>query len=432
VKTLVFLTSLGLGVLTSSAFAADVSIKGNVSETVEASDNYFLSNAPSGTTIKPTTAGTLDVLARTPTTNYLLDTNYSYYNYFGPGAADTSLTWGTPASATFSIDHTTDLAKYKIAASWTRVDAATTQLAQTGVATAHGSINTYSSNGSVEYDLGRIDRISWTAQGSNVSFTDPTQVPYDEVTTMLAWNHELSALTILTNSVSFDWFGAEDPAQNQLLFWKLMTGVGSELAPYLTFLGHVGVGFVNGYQSGAAQATPTPVPSGVALFPVGTANSILADATLTYRLLKDTKVSLTAAQVVAPTVTGQLQKSDTVGLAVDYTINSLSNLSFSTQFSYLPASQDNAFSTGQTGASNFISASVTYGYRLTREWRSNLTYTYAQRNDDTGLARSSTVLFSLARDFTLLGDPTAINQAEKERTRIRDLQSIGYVFPTFR
>src|SRR5664279_3680776 len=124
------MTSLCLGVYASSGFAADVSIKGNVSETVEASNNYFLSNTPSGYTIRSLSAIHLDFMARTPTTRYLLDTNYSYYKYFGPGAADAGgLTWGTPASATFSIDHTIELAKYNIAASWTRVDTATTNLA---------------------------------------------------------------------------------------------------------------------------------------------------------------------------------------------------------------------------------------------------------------------------------------------------------------
>ena len=100
-------------ILASSAFAADVSIKGGATEALEASNNYFLINTPSGPTIKSLTAGTLDILARTPTTNFLLDTNYSYYKYFGPGDADTSLKFGTSASATFSVDHTKQLTKYK-------------------------------------------------------------------------------------------------------------------------------------------------------------------------------------------------------------------------------------------------------------------------------------------------------------------------------
>ena len=86
-------------------------------------------------TVKSTTNGTLNFLAQTSTTSYLLNTNASYFKYLGPGAADAgSVTWGTPASATFSINHVaTELTAFNFAASWTRADVATTNLAQTGV-----------------------------------------------------------------------------------------------------------------------------------------------------------------------------------------------------------------------------------------------------------------------------------------------------------
>ena len=51
-KTLVFMTALGMSILASGAFAADVSIKGNATETLEASNNYFLVNTPSGANSK--------------------------------------------------------------------------------------------------------------------------------------------------------------------------------------------------------------------------------------------------------------------------------------------------------------------------------------------------------------------------------------------
>src|ERR1700690_383273 len=188
------LAIIGVGCFCASgARAAEVSIKGNATETLEASNNYFLLNAPSGATYRSTTAGTLDVLALTPTTSYLLDTNYSYYKYFGPGAIDAgAVTWGTPASATFTINHATNLNLFNIAASWTRTDAQTTQFQQTGIASGHASINTYAVNGGVTPDLGRIDTISWTAQASQVSYTDPTQFPYVDVTTTVAWKHDVT------------------------------------------------------------------------------------------------------------------------------------------------------------------------------------------------------------------------------------------------
>jgi hypothetical protein len=425
------MTSLCLGVLASSAFAADVSIKGNVSETVEASNNYFLSNAPSGYTIKSLSAINLDFMARTPTTRYLLDTNYSYYKYFGPGAADAQgLTWGTPASATFSIDHTTELAKYNIAASWTRADAAQTQLTQSGTATAHGSINTYNVNGGVTRDLGRNDSISWTAQASTVSFTDPAQTPYVDVTSTIGWNHSLSQTTTLTNSVNFDWLSQDDTAKSQRLMWRFTSGLQSQLSQFLTFNGNIGLVFVNAYQNGNAQSPIPPPPPGVAPFQlqVGAGHGWVGDVELTYRLLKDTSVSLTAAHAIIPLFTGQLQQTESIGMSLSHNINQFSNLVFLTQY----AQSSSLGQIGQIGqastALDSFSASVSYGYQLTREWRTNLSYTY---RDNVGLATSSTVLFALSRDFTVLGNPTAINQAEQERARVRARQSIGQVFPGF-
>lgn len=427
-KTLVVVTSLLLGSLASSAFAADVSIKGNASETVSGSDNYFMSNAPSGPTGETLSAMKLDVLAQTPTTQYLLDGNYSYYKYFGPGAADTQLTWGTPASATFSIDHTTELTKYNLATSWTRTDATTTQLAQSGIATAHGSINTYAINGGATRDLGRINSLSWTAAASTVSFTDPTQTPYVDLKTSLAWNHSLTHSTTITNAVSFDWFSEDNTAKSQRLFWTVTTGLQSQLTQRLTLGGHVGLDFANSYQNGEAESTN---PSSGFQPQVGAGHGWLADVALTYKLLKTTTATLTAAHTTIPLFTGQLQTSDTIGLSVNHDINQFSNLTFSTQFAQTLASQGNSLFGNQSSSSDFFSASVNYGYRLTREWRTNLTYTYSQRNDDTGIARSNTILVALSRDFNVLGNPTAIDQAEKERVKQRAQNTVGYVFPTF-
>ena len=423
------MTSLCLGALASGASAADLSIKGNLSETVEAGDNYFLSSAPSGATLKSYNTVNLDFLARTPTTRYLLDTNYSYYKYFGPGAVDAGpLTSGTPANATFSIDHTTELNKYNLAASWSRTDAATTQLAQSGIATAHGSINTYDVNGGVTRDLGRNDSISWSADANTVSFTDPTQTPYKDVSSTIGLNHSLSQTTTLTNSVNFDWFSQDDTAKSQRLMWRFTSGLQSQLSQLLTFNGNIGLVFANAYQNGNAPS-PIPLPPpGVAPFQlqVGAGHGWVGDVGLTYRLLKDTSVSLTAAHAIMPLFTGQLQQTESIGMSLSHSINQFSNLVFSTQYAQ-------SSSPGQIGqastALDFFSASVNFGYKLTREWRTNVTYSYLE---NVGIAKSNVILFRLSRGFTLLGNPTAINKAEEERARERTQQSVGQVFPGLR
>jgi hypothetical protein len=400
VKSSVLVASLWLGVLTPIAFAADVSINGNVSQQVEASDNYFLLNSPSGYTVRPLSAVKLDVLAATPDTRYLLDSNYSYYKYLGPGAQDTPLSWGTPASEKFSIDHTDKLDKYNFAASWTRSDLAATILTQTGTTSGRGTLDTFNYTGGVTRALTRLDSISWSAQVTTVSYSDPDQTPYVDYATVLAWNHNLSATTVFTNTLNFDWLVVDDAANSQRLFWNPMTGVQSKLTPRLTFTGQIGAGFVNAYQQGTV---PSIIPSTSSFqSQPGATKDWMGNFRLGYKLSPTTEVSLYAAQAIVPTVTGQLQKADSVGSTLNYSINHSSRLSFFAQFSQITSSQIAAAS---PTVSDLFSASANYEYDLTREWHTKISYTYRQRNDDTGLARSSTILLKLSRDFTLLGKP---------------------------
>ena len=231
-----------------------------------------------------------------------------------------------------------------------------------------------------------------------------------------------------------------------------MTSLSSSLSPRLTFNGRVGWGFVNSYQT-ASGAIPS-IPVGTVSFvpQVGTANSILADVSLAYRLLKTTSVSLTAAQAVVPLFNGQLQKTNQIGLTLSHEVNRLSNLALSASFSFVPAVTGSSTFGTRSSASDFFSASISYGYQLAREWRTSLSYTYRQSNGGTGIAsggtaiasggtgiasggtgitRSNFISFTLTRDFTLLGNPTAINVAQREKARERAQQNVGYVFPGF-
>src|SRR5262245_33855405 len=183
------MTTLGGSILASDALALDLSIKGTATESLAASHNYFLSNNPSGYTAQSTTAGSLNVLARSLTTDYFINAYGSYFKYFGPGAADTFPVWGTPANANFGIVHTEQLTTYNAGISWTRADTAQTQFAQTGTtsATARGSISSYTANAGVAHELSRIDTLTWNATAATTSFSDSTQFPNRDVTTIVAW-----------------------------------------------------------------------------------------------------------------------------------------------------------------------------------------------------------------------------------------------------
>jgi hypothetical protein len=434
VRTLVIITTIGAVLASGGAIAAEVAISGNVSETLQASDNFFLVSKPSGTTVQSNTAGTLNFFTGTPDTTYLLNTNLSYYKYFGPGAVDAgSVQWGTPAVANFQINHVTALDRFSLGASWTRSDAAVTQLVQSGVGNARGSINTYSANAGVTHDLVRIDTISWTTNLSTVSFTDPTQTPYNDINSTILWAHTFSPTTTFTNSVNFDWFSQDNATDSQRLLWRFVTGMQSRLTPLLTFNGNIGLIFANAYQNGNAQSTTPIFVPGVTPFQplIGAGHGWIGDVGLTYRWLKDTTVSFNAAQAVVPLFTGQLQQSSSLGVNLNRQINQLSNLSFFA--SYVQTTSPNQIGPLQFGQatgtkSDFFSAGAVYSHRLTREWSASMSYIF---RENVTVAKASTVLFSLSKNFTLLGNASPINEAEKQRALLRAQQSVGYVFPGF-
>jgi hypothetical protein len=425
----VVLTVVCLGASVCNVFAAEFSIKGNVSETLQGSNNEFLVNSPSGAAGETTTAGTLNFLAQTPTTSYLLNANLSYYKYFGPGTTDTSLTWGTPASTTFTINHVTMLSRFIVGASWSRADVATTQLAQSGFSTGQGTFDTYKAFGSVAHDFSRLDTVTLSANASTVSYSDPTQTPYTDISSTINWAHTLTPLTTLTNSILFDVYSEDNIEQSQRLFWQFNSGFQSKLTPRLTLNGNVDLVFANTYDRAAVAGPPSP-PGGMPFLPqVGAGHAVFGNLGLSYRLTQTTTASLTVADTVFPTLTGQLQQSETIGASLNHQINELESISFFAQL----AKTQTPGQIGQSSAtsSDFLTANVVYSRQLTRQWRSSISYSYLQREDDTGTARSNMILFTLSRDFNILGNPAAINEAEEARARERAQQAVGEVFPLY-
>ena len=171
-KSSVFMAVLCLGVFASGAFAAEWSVKGNLTESVDASDNYFLSNEPKGPTLKSNNLLHLDVLAKTPITTYAWNTDYTYYKYLGPGAAEANPTWGMPAKTVFNVDTGDKFTKYHFATWSERADIASTQLAQTGTVSAHGTINTYGVDGTVTRQINALDSISWETRALRLHLPD--------------------------------------------------------------------------------------------------------------------------------------------------------------------------------------------------------------------------------------------------------------------
>jgi hypothetical protein len=411
-----------LGALAPGAFAADVNVKGSIGETLEGSDNYFLTNTPVGTTFKSLTALHLDALARTPGWRYLLSSNVSYFNYFGSGADQTSPKSGFPINETFRVDHTTDLARYFGTVTWNHADLASTQLRESGVVTSGGTIDTLHAGGGVTYDINRIDSVSWTGQLTHTSFTDSIQTPYNDYATSLAWIRLLDPRTTWTTSLSFDWFDADNLVSSQRLFWQIMTGVRSQLTHRLSVTASAGVGFVNGWNNGLVVTLPA-----TNTFQTGAATSWQALATVNYQLLRTTNILVSGAHLIVPTSDGHLQKTTTAGFSITHDINAWSKVFFAGNYAHTAAGTNLL-----TSDADLFSATVGYSYQLARDWHSRIAYTYRLRDDNNGTPHSSTVLLSLVYDFNLLGQPTAFDPIEQERAYLRQQRAVGEVFPTFK
>lgn len=429
-KRSVVATFLFLGAFASGAVAAEVSVKGSVNQTLTASDNLFFAQSPPGWAGQTLSAVNLDFLAATPTTRYDLNTNYSYYRYFGAGAQDAPLKYGTPADAKFSIDHTTPLTKYNAFASWQRTDLATAVLQQTGTFAGKGTQDTYNAGGAIKRQLDARNLITWSAQASTVSYTDPTQSPYVDWSSNVAWNHTVSPATTLIASLKFDWLMVNNDADSQRLYWNPMFGVQSQLTKRLFVFADVGYGFVNAYQHGqSTSVTIVPIFGGPAVTlpgfqqQAGATSNWLADLNVNYQLSKDTTASLTATHAITPTVLGSLLNIETVGASLSHRINSVSNLQAFVQFSH---TKDASGPGVGVGATDSFTASATYGYDLSREWHSNVTYSYTQ----SGQIEANTFILSLRRDFNVFGKPPEQEQKTQSELALQNLSRAQQVVPT--
>lgn len=418
-KSPVILAPIVLGVLASGALAAKVTIKGDLTESVAASDNYFLSQDPTGPTVKWLNTLNLNARADMATTRYELDTHLGYFKYFGPGAVDTSLIDGTPLGVKLHANHREKLTTYDFTASWDRQDLATTLLEETGFSAGRGFVDSFSAGNTITHQLSAIDTLTWSNSATKRTYTASQQTPTRVFNTTGSWSHALNATTKLINSVSLNWFRAEDEAETERLFWTITSGAEVMVSPRLRVSGAIGVALVNAWVNNheALLAAPAPTSSsgtGFAFAGTGAANGIIGNIEIDYKFSPTTKAVLTAAQAIAPTVIGNLQQTTSVNLLLSRQVNHLSSVSASARFTHtLAADRD----------TNFLSASVSYERRLTRLTRATLSYRYDRRiNNDQDLifpvtsttgttsttvptdepVESNTVTLTVIREFDIL------------------------------
>ena len=201
--------------------------------------------------------------------------------------------------------------------------------------------------------------------------------------------------------------------------------------------GSIGLIFINAYQHGTTPSVVssifdnlpgenTPQANNTFQPMIGAANGWLANMNLAYKLFADTRLGFTASHATTPTLFGQLNRVESLATTVDYDINHSSSFSLRAQFSHTRAGASGG---AAANASDFFTASANYSYKLTREWNTNLSYTYRQRHSQSGLTRSNDVLFRLVHDFTLFGKPPAATRKTPSELAEEDIGRAQLVFP---
>ncbi len=374
----------------SPSHAFDWFAKTRLSETVDISDNLFLSRNPSGEAYRTLSAINLDLLARTPLTRYALNGGFSYFSVLGPGADDTAQTFGKQNFVRFDTERAGKLPgdRTNFGAGWRRSDVISSQLADTGLTTAdRGNVDVYDVDGGLRRQLSENDSAFVTARAARSEFTD--SAPLLAFSSTSGWTHRLSPVTSANVSASYSFSTRENGTSNKTETWQAMTGVQTQWIKGLNVKANAGAIFTNIVGPTSANLSEIPVLSG------GRAVGFVADVAVSYKLFPTTIVNFSAVRSVSPTTFGDLSQRTSFTASVDQLINHVSSLSFIAQISEFSGSGQ-----GST-ATEFFSASAIYSRRLDKDWTGRLSYTYRQRSGDFD-ATSNSVLISVGRDVVLL------------------------------
>lgn len=402
-----------LGISVTPALAWDWTATSSLSETVELNSNQFLASKSPGSTLGSYSTIAVDAQARTPTSRLILDGDITYQKYWGPGTenlpqtefrqdgvkARYEVTGKTPGDLTYGE------------ASFRESSTALAVLSNLGFATtAQGFLDTWTARAGIERNLTSLDFATLSARSTYTSYDPPSGgTPFTDSSVVGTWRHRLDANLALLGSSEIEWLSYNNLSNTEILILRDMAGVDATMSPLLSFRGMIGAAYLQASQSVGATAPLLPLNT------TGTSGSVadlIADAALTYKLLKNTTLTVTANQTVGPSVIGSLTKSTTIGAGVTHLINSRSSVSFASS----------ATRQSTTSSSDFYSASITYSYQLAREWASQVSYRHLHRTGVTGgsgavlfdpvtqipilagsgPADSDSIMFVLTHNFTLL------------------------------
>jgi hypothetical protein len=387
VKRTAIAVSVCFGLAPSAASAFDWSLRTTQSETVELNSNQFLRTSPAGSLGSYSTI-TTNAEALTPTSKFDFDADGSYRKYWGPGAngVPESLNYGFKGRYEFYEKSRSD--KEYVEASWRQQSTALALLNELGVVSnVGGFLDRLTYSGGLDRSLTALDTASLFATSTRTSY-EPSGggTPFTDTLARGTWRHSLTSINALNASSEAELLDYDNATKTHVQIYRNQVGVDATLSPVLSFRIDAGIAYL---ETQGATGTTTLIGGGTNGGSTAVSDWI-GNATLTYRMLKNTTLAITASQSIAPSVVGSLFKTDTISATLSHTINSRSSLSLSA----------NAYRLISTTSSDSVSASASYSYNLTRDVSASLTYRYLHRFAATG---GATIIDPITGTPTLSG-----------------------------
>jgi hypothetical protein len=222
------------------------------------------------------------------------------------------------------------------------------------------------------------------------------------------WRHNYNSIATGVLSSEVELLNYDNATNTRIQIYRNQLGVDATISPVLSFRGNIGAInlLTEGGNNPLALGNSGPNSS-------STSSSLIdwiGDAAITYRVLKNTTLTVLASQSIGPSIVGSLFKTDTVSANISHNINSRSTLSFSAS----------AYRQISTTPSDSVSASATYSYNFTRELSAQLTYRYLHRFASSGggsifdpitgtptvsglgPADSNSIMFVVSHNYTIL------------------------------
>jgi hypothetical protein len=402
--------SVCFGILPSAAYAVDWSIQTTQSETVELNDNQFLRTSPAASLGSYSTL-TANAEARTATSKFDFSGDGTYNKYWGPGVdglPSETLNYGFKAH--YELDGKNYFDREFVESSWRQTSTALALLNNLGIAVpVSGFLDTLTASGGIDRSVSALDNLSLFATSTRTSY-EPSSGGTEFTDTLArgSWRHSYSSITAFNASSEFELLNYDNATNTSVQIYRNQLGIDATLSPLLSFRGNAGAAYL--VTDGGVNPLAGIGINGLATSVSSSVLDWIGDAALTYRMLKDTTLTLTASQTIAPSVVGSLFKNDILTAGISRTINDHSTISFS-------ATGTRTISTTTT---DYASASATYGYNLTQAWNAQLTYRYQHRFassgggttidpitgtptvSGTGAANSNSILVVVSHSYTVL------------------------------